>query len=304
MSQGCEHVSSASPSCATSPAILERMEQLNLQHQQVASGNIPGISSILAQPTPTSEAIVNVNLGSGLGFSFKTEGGTPFNTPARPLAPKPIVTYLDPAAIQMKLLSLGVPPLTPPYDEDVDTKDEEVEDNTPLQLWLQYRIEESKRREEYEKESAEALMSASPLSLAKEPALPSLTDEISFPVEVGALTGQDDDDTGGEDDNNENDNEDIIIVTQGKRISVQDSCAIATLKRRSRLMGLHKEAANSDEGLPSDIEVDEFGMKIDGEDKDVEVNGAEVAMNEDRSVSASFLFLVYTNGVSDRRVLL
>jgi len=270
--------------------MLDKLEQLNIQQQQhFASSGMPGISSILAQPVPTSDTC-NTNLGLGLGFTFpappstgQTAIITPFNTPARPLAPKPIVTYLDPALIQMKLNSLGVPPLTPPYDEDTDNK-EEMNDNTPLHHWLQYRIEESKRREEYEKESSDVLMSASPESTVKNTAAPAFestpSTEHSPAEEIDSEHGDD-----VMDDGEDEDQEDIIILSQGKRVSVQESCAIATLKRRSRLMGLHKEAGSIlNEGLPIETEVDEFGMKIDGVDSP-EVNEAEIAMNEDRSVS-------------------
>lgn len=298
----CENASFSS--CATSPAILDRLEQLNLQQQQqqqFASGSMPGISSILEQPTPFAVSL-NANLGVGLGFTFLSPSSngntatTPFNTPDRPLAPKAIVTQFDPALIQMKLDSLSIPPLTPPYDEDLDTK-EETDDNTPLHLWLQYRMEEAKQREEYEKESSDVLMSATPDSITK-----TLTKQVtkadgialdSSPMKSTSSSHvQEDSEEEKDDEDVEQGQEDVIIVTHGKRISVQESCAIATLKRRSRLMGLYKEAGDivDNDGLPADIEADEFGMKVDADTKLAETvqpdaNEAEIAMNEDRSVS-------------------
>lgn len=191
--------------------------------------------------------------------------------------------------IQIKLNSLGIPPLTPPYDEDIDPK-EEVDDNTPLHLWLQYRAEEAKRREEYEQEPMDALMAASSPDHVK----PQGGASTLIPVKEDSLSKEVDCEEGADDieEGDEDDPEDIIILTQGKRISVQESCAIATLKRRSRLMGLCKEAGTiASEGLPIEMEVDEFGMKVDGVkdgEVDPEVNVAEIAMNEDRSVSFDF----------------
>jgi hypothetical protein len=258
------------------------MEQLNLQQQQqVALGGMPGRSSVLGQTTPTSELPIS-SLGLGLGFTFLAlpsgTNTTPFNTPARPLAPKPIMTHLDPATIQMKLHSHGIPPLTPPYDQDMDTK-EEADDNTPLHLWIQYRAEEAQRREEYEQEATDVLMTASsPDHAVNKDAKPAKEDSPGR--ETDSEEGAEDSEEGDEDDQ-----EDIIILTQGKRISVQESCAIATLQRRSRLMGLYKEAGTIvNEGLPIENEVDKFGMKVNGY-KDAEANVAEIAMNEDRSVS-------------------
>lgn len=333
---------------------MERLEQLNLQQQQqqnvAAIGNMPGISSILAQPTPTSDAI-NANLRLGLGLNFltlpqanptstsaddhkdKAANATPFNTPARPTAPKPIRTSFDPAAIELKLKALGEMPLTPPYDEDVDyempglatseVKDvqraKEVEDeDTPLDVWVQYRIEEAKRREEFEKESAEVLMSTSPLSITAQdllvtPAAAATTENIEnsslanssgeYEDACGDLSSSSSSPTEEKEFNllqEEQDN--AIVVTQGKRISVRDSRAIATLKRRSRLMGLHKEAESGTvhdiDGLIADdhdMQVDEFGMKIEDEedkaDKVIPVGEAEVAMSEDRTVSITILSL-------------
>lgn len=354
MAQTCQdhlHPESSAPddkvADATSPttAILDRLEQLNLQqhHEAVETGNMPGISSILAQPTPIAPDVVKANLGLGLGFNFLAlpqstpvdadkPNATPFNTPARPMAPKPIRTSFDLAAIEMKLRALGEMPLTPPYDEDMndtntagpvkaaeDEKEPTTEESlVPLETWIQYRIEEAQTREEFEKESAEILMSTSPVSVA--------------PVEIdvdtpGAAEVQPEEVSGNaslESDVYEDacdlsspleekditllnkEVEDAIVVTQGNRISVRDNCAIATLKRRSRLMGLHKEAAglvndadaDASDGLPDNdgdmqMDVDEFGVKIeDVVDKTSKtaVGEVEVAMNEDRTVSPSPLF--------------
>ncbi|KAK9896356.1 hypothetical protein P389DRAFT_189938 [Cystobasidium minutum MCA 4210] len=347
MAQTCQdhlHPESSAPddkvADATSPttAILDRLEQLNLQqhHEAVETGNMPGISSILAQPTPIAPDVVKANLGLGLGFNFLAlpqstpvdadkPNATPFNTPARPMAPKPIRTSFDLAAIEMKLRALGEMPLTPPYDEDMndtntagpvkaaeDEKEPTTEESlVPLETWIQYRIEEAQTREEFEKESAEILMSTSPVSVA--------------PVEIdvdtpGAAEVQPEEVSGNaslESDVYEDacdlsspleekditllnkEVEDAIVVTQGNRISVRDNCAIATLKRRSRLMGLHKEAAglvndadaDASDGLPDNdgdmqMDVDEFGVKIeDVVDKTSKtaVGEVEVAMNEDRT---------------------
>lgn len=209
----------------------------------------------------------------------------------------------------MKLNAVGDMPLTPPYDEDealtapieekdIQQQDNEDNDDMPLDTWLQFKMEEAKRREEFERESAEVLMNTSPASIVqgktekkkKKWSLIPSDDESSSPVKEE----NDKELSDHEEDDDEHD-DDAIIVTQGKRISLKDTCVIATLKRRSRLMNLHKEAGASveakDDGLPSqeddEMKVDEFGMRIEGAGKVLPVDEAEVAMNEDRTVSGT-----------------
>jgi hypothetical protein len=294
----------------SSPAFLQRLQQLKLS-QQGSNGNMPSISSTLSLVHPTPLHANNLSPGlAGLGFTFidapsqpqVSATGTPFNTPARPPAPGPIVTMFDPSLVHMKLIALNSPPLTPPYDEDnaedntMGRTDEVVpgegtnmdEENTPLDVWVQYRIEESKRREEYERELNEVLLSESPVSIkatsdvtpAENPDEPVL---VSHPRESSNRSDDAEDDSSDEDSDSA-----IVLVSDAKRFSVRDSCAMATLKRKSRLMGLHKEAGSVSEldleGLPEDsmdVDVDEFGVRMDIKE---EMDETEVAMNEDRSV--------------------
>jgi len=249
---------------------------------------------------------------AGLGFTCidadtqrVITAATPFNTPARPSAPKPIVTVFDPFLVQMKLIALHSPPLTPPYDEDnANNADNAValanenagsgphlaemdEENTPLHMWVQNRIEEAKRREEYERDLNEVLSSASPLGIKAGTSGEAEASQHPRDLSDGSETAED------ISSDEELADSTVVLVTDARRVSVRDSCAIATLKRKSRLANLFKEAGPvnqvDNEGLPGDsmdIDVDEFGIRLDTKE---EMDLTEVAMKEDRSVSLHVL---------------